>query len=183
MSEQPEAQLIPNLSKFHCLIHELYHTNHHSSLEHAIYGTSCLLLAVLNPTARHHSTLTSISLILSPLLLAFHFLLSSFFRALYRPPWPFLDIVSFIRRIHVRSEHLQDLGPRPQLPSFACPPSHFPIRRLQPFHNLLKEIETLITPVNLLSNLQRCHISCSIECQIDRFSIFRDFSSKKKEAA
>ena len=47
VSEPPEAQLIHTLSKFHCLIHELYPTNHHSSLEHATYGTSCLPLAFL----------------------------------------------------------------------------------------------------------------------------------------
>ena len=38
------AQLIHTLSKFHCLLYELYPTNHHSSQEHAIYGTSCLRL-------------------------------------------------------------------------------------------------------------------------------------------
>ena len=54
-----------NLSNFHCLLHELYPTNHHSSLEHAIYGTSCLLLAFLNPTTCHLSNLRSINLILS----------------------------------------------------------------------------------------------------------------------
>ena len=36
-----------SLSKFHCPLHELYLTNHHSSQEHAIYGTSCLLLLFL----------------------------------------------------------------------------------------------------------------------------------------
>ena len=40
MSGPPEAQLIHTLSKFHCLIHELCPTNHHSSLEHAIDRTS-----------------------------------------------------------------------------------------------------------------------------------------------
>ena len=59
----PEAQHIPTLSKFHCLIHELYRTNHYSSLEYAIYGTSCLLLAFLNLTICHLSNLRSINLI------------------------------------------------------------------------------------------------------------------------
>ena len=79
MSGPPEAQLIHALSKFHCLLHELYLTNHHSSQEHAIYGTSCLLLAFLSPTTCHLSNLRSINLILtlSPLrcsLFAFFFL-------------------------------------------------------------------------------------------------------------
>ena len=86
VSGPPEAQLTHTLSNFHCLIHELYPTNHHSSLEHAIYGTSCLLLAFLNLTTCHLSNLRSINLIsyLSPL----SFSLSSFspVRALYRPP-------------------------------------------------------------------------------------------------
>ena len=51
------------LSKFPCLIHELYLTNHHSSKEHAIYGTSCLLLTFLNLTTCHLSNLRSIDLI------------------------------------------------------------------------------------------------------------------------
>ena len=34
-------------------IHELYPTNHHSYQGHAIYGTSCLLLAFPNPTTCH----------------------------------------------------------------------------------------------------------------------------------
>ena len=59
----PEAQLIHTLSKFHCLIHELYPTNHHSSQEHATYGTSCLLLAFLNLTTCHLSNQMSINLI------------------------------------------------------------------------------------------------------------------------
>ena len=45
------------LSKFYCLIHELYPTNHHSSLEHAIYGMPCLLIAFLNLTTCHVSYL------------------------------------------------------------------------------------------------------------------------------
>ena len=53
----PEAQLIHTLSKFHCLIHKLYLTNHHSSQEHATYGTSCLYLAFLSPTTCHRSNL------------------------------------------------------------------------------------------------------------------------------
>ena len=67
----PFQDWLPNL------IHRFYLTNHHSSLEHAIYATSCLLLAFLNLTACHHSNLRSISLIwsLSPL----SHLLSSFF--------------------------------------------------------------------------------------------------------
>ena len=52
-------------SKFHCLLHELYLTNHHSSQEHATYGTSCLLLAFLSPTTCHISNRRSINLILS----------------------------------------------------------------------------------------------------------------------
>ena len=50
VSEPQEAQLIHTLSKFHCICHKLYLTNHHSSLEHAIDETSCLLLASLNLT-------------------------------------------------------------------------------------------------------------------------------------
>ena len=50
----------------YCLLHELYLTNHHSPKEHAIYGTSCLLLAFLSPTTCHLSNLRSINLILSP---------------------------------------------------------------------------------------------------------------------
>ena len=46
--------------QFHHLLHELYLTNHHSSQEHAIYGTSCLLLPFLNLTTCHHSSLSSI---------------------------------------------------------------------------------------------------------------------------
>ena len=65
--------------------------NHHSSLEHANNGASCLLLAFLNPTTCHLSNLRSINLIGS-LLLPFCFLLCSFFGALYRPPWPFLNL-------------------------------------------------------------------------------------------
>ena len=38
---------------------------HHSSQEHAIYGTSCLLIAFLSPTTCHLSNLRSINLILS----------------------------------------------------------------------------------------------------------------------
>ena len=68
------------LSKFHCLLHELYLANHHSSLEHAICGTSCLLLAFLNLTTCHLSNPRSINLIwsLSPLY-PLSLLLSSFF--------------------------------------------------------------------------------------------------------
>ena len=47
----------PFLYRSHCLIHELYLTNHHSSQEHATYGTSCLLLAFLSPTTCHLSNL------------------------------------------------------------------------------------------------------------------------------
>ena len=87
VSGPPEAQLTHTLSNFHCLIHEIYLINHHSSLEHAIYGTSCLL-AFLSLTNCHVSNLRSINLIwyLSPL----SFSLSSFspVGALYRPPWP-----------------------------------------------------------------------------------------------
>ena len=68
---------LPHVAKFHCLIHELLPTNHHSSLEHAIYGTSCPLFAVLNLTTCHLSNLRSINLVWShsPLSLS----LSSFF--------------------------------------------------------------------------------------------------------
>ena len=75
VSRPPEAQLIHTLSKFHCLIHELYPTNHHSPLEHAIYDTSCLLLAFLSPTTCNLSNLRSINLSPSPLNLS----LSPFF--------------------------------------------------------------------------------------------------------
>ena len=57
------APLIHTLSKFHCLIHELCPTNQHSSLERAIYGTSCLLLAFLNHKTYHRSNLRSLKLI------------------------------------------------------------------------------------------------------------------------
>ena len=63
-------------SNFHCLIHELYPTNHHSSLGHAIDGTSCVLLAFLNPTTCYLSNLRSINLIsLSPVSLSPSFFL------------------------------------------------------------------------------------------------------------
>ena len=65
MSGPPEAQLNHTLSKFHCLLHELYLKNHHSSQKHAIYGTYCLLLAFLGPTTCHISNRRSINLILS----------------------------------------------------------------------------------------------------------------------
>ena len=70
VSGPPEPQLIHTLSKFHCPARELYPTNHHSSLEHATYGTSCLLLAFLNPTTCHISNLRSINLIWSLSLLS-----------------------------------------------------------------------------------------------------------------
>ena len=58
--------------------HELYPTNHNSSLEHAIYGTYCLLLAFLNlKKICHLSNLRSIKLISSPSPLSLS--LSSFF--------------------------------------------------------------------------------------------------------
>ena len=63
VSEPPEAQLIHTLSMFHCLIHELCPTNHHSSLEHATYGTSCVPLAFLNLTTCHLSNPRSINFI------------------------------------------------------------------------------------------------------------------------
>ena len=92
VSASPETQLIYILSKFHCLIYELYLTNHHSSQEHAIYGTFCIFLAFLNPTTCYLSNLRSINLIwsLSPLSCS----LSSFFLcwASYRPPCPFPNI-------------------------------------------------------------------------------------------
>ena len=93
MSGPPEAQLIHTLSRFHCLIRELYLTNHHSSQEHATYGTSCLLLVFLNPTTCHLSNLRSINLILSLSPLSFHLFLSSIVGALYRSPWPFHNII------------------------------------------------------------------------------------------
>ena len=61
VSGPPEAQLVHTLSKFYCLLHEFYLINHHSPQEHAIYGTSCLLLAFLNLTTCHLSNLRSIS--------------------------------------------------------------------------------------------------------------------------
>ena len=45
------------------VIHELCPTNHHSSLEHATYGTSYLSLASLNLTTCHLSNPRSINLI------------------------------------------------------------------------------------------------------------------------
>ena len=60
-----EAQLICTLSKYHCLIHELYLPNHHSSQQHAIYGTSCLFAFLIRTTC-HLSNPRSISLILFP---------------------------------------------------------------------------------------------------------------------
>ena len=63
VSEPPAAQLIHTRSKFHCLIHELCPTSHHSSLEHATYGTSCLPLAFLHLTTFHLSNPRSIYLI------------------------------------------------------------------------------------------------------------------------
>ena len=75
------CQIIRTVSKFHSLIYQLYPTNHRSSLEYAIYVTSCLLPAFLSPTTCHLSNLRSINLIWSlSLLLAFHFLLPSFVR-------------------------------------------------------------------------------------------------------
>ena len=62
VSGPPAAQLIHTLSKFHCLLHKLYLTNHHSSIEHAIYGTSGLL-AFLSRTTCYLSNLRSIYLI------------------------------------------------------------------------------------------------------------------------
>ena len=72
----------------HCLIHELY-PSHHSFLEHATYGTSCLSLAFLNPTTCHLSNLRLINKSDLSLLLAFRFLLSPSVGALDRPPWHF----------------------------------------------------------------------------------------------
>ena len=69
--------VVPRLRDMLFYIHELYLTNHHSSLEHAIYRTSCLLLAFLHLTTCHLSNLWYVNLIwsLSPLSLS----LSSFF--------------------------------------------------------------------------------------------------------
>ena len=89
MSGRPEAQLIHTLSKFHCLLHELYPTDHHSSQEHAVYGTHCHLPAFL---PYHLSNLRSINLILSPFPLNLP-LLSSVVGAFYRPPWPFRNMI------------------------------------------------------------------------------------------
>ena len=76
MNRPPEARLIHTLSKFHCLIHEIYLTNHHSSHKHVIYGKSCLLLAFLNSTTYHLLDLRSIKLIwsLTPLSLSISFI-------------------------------------------------------------------------------------------------------------
>ena len=82
-------------SKFHCLLHDLYLTNHHSSQEHAIYGTSCLLLAFLSATTCHLSNLRSISLILSPYPLSCS--LSSFFLC-----WGFVFFFSLVGYVEER---------------------------------------------------------------------------------
>ena len=74
----------------HCILHELYLTNHKSSLEHAICKTSCLLLAFLSPKTCHLSSLRSLKLILY--LYPLSCSLSSYVGALYRSPWPFLNI-------------------------------------------------------------------------------------------
>ena len=86
------VRLTDPLSKFQYLIHELYPTNHHSFLEHEIYGASCLLLAFLDLTTCHLSNLRYINLILSPSPLSLS--LSSFFQcwAFYRPTWPVSNI-------------------------------------------------------------------------------------------
>ena len=52
--------------------------NHHSSQEHAIYGTSCLLLHFPNPTVCPPSNLRSMDLGYIRLLLASHLPLPSF---------------------------------------------------------------------------------------------------------
>ena len=62
-------------SKFHYLTDEIYPTNHHSCRERG----SSWLFPFLNPT-----NLKSLRV--------FHFLVSSFIGALYRPPWPFPNI-------------------------------------------------------------------------------------------
>ena len=59
---------------------------------HAIYGTSCLLLAFLSLTTCHLSNLRSINLIRSPSPLSLSLFLSSIVGALYRLPWHFLNI-------------------------------------------------------------------------------------------
>ena len=67
----------------------LHPTNHHSSLEHAIYGTSCLLHAFLHPTTCHLSNLRSVNLVWSPSPLSHSLFPSSIVGALCRPPCPF----------------------------------------------------------------------------------------------
>ena len=86
----PEAQLIHILSNFHYLLHEIYPTNRYSSQERAVYGTSCLLLTVLNPITCPLSNLRSINLIWSLSRLSLS--LPSIGGVFYRPSWPFFSI-------------------------------------------------------------------------------------------
>ena len=75
------------LSKFHRLIHKIYPTNHHSSQEHAFYGTYCYLLPSLSSKTFPFSNLRSINLIRPPSPLSL--LLSSIVGDLHSPPWYF----------------------------------------------------------------------------------------------
>ena len=58
------AQLTRTLSKFRCLIHERYPTNHYSSQKRAVYGTFCPLPSP-SPTTCSLLNLESIDVILS----------------------------------------------------------------------------------------------------------------------
>ena len=93
------TQLVHTLSKFRSLVHELYPTR--SSLEHAIYGTSCLLPSILNLTTCHHSNLRLINWSYLSLLLAFQSPLSSLVGALCRQLWPFLKITHWILQLAI----------------------------------------------------------------------------------
>ena len=62
----PGQCLVIHRMLVHCLLREIYPTNHHSSQENVIYGTSCLLLAFSNPKTFPLSIIRSIHLMLSP---------------------------------------------------------------------------------------------------------------------
>ena len=67
---------------------------------HAIHGTSCLLLPFLNATICPLSNLRSINLISSHLSIILACpLISSFVRALCRPPWPFPEHCSISKKL------------------------------------------------------------------------------------
>ena len=83
-------------------IHKLYLTSHHSSQEHAIYGTSFLLRPFSYPSNFPLQNPKSISSNLSPSPLSFSF--SSFAGALCRPLWPFFLIR---KKKHPKRERLK----------------------------------------------------------------------------